>query len=151
MAKANKALLTLNSIVKECDEIYRIAAKNLGLSDCAFWILYILRTEGELLTQHEICDEICMPKQTVNSALKKLEQEGCIALLSNDDRRSKRVKLTEKGVSLVRETIDRVVIQENAALAGLSTDEQEAFLQLYRKYTDLLSVNMKVLGDKSDR
>ena len=70
-------LSRLNNLFKENDEIYRNAAKRVGLPDCAFWIFYILREdsikkEGNILTQSEICSTMYLPKQTVNSAMKKL-------------------------------------------------------------------------------
>ena len=40
-----KGLLEFNNIVKENDDIYRCAARSLGLSDSVFWILYTFRME----------------------------------------------------------------------------------------------------------
>ena len=69
-------LSRLNNLFKENDEIYRNAAKRVGLPDCAFWIFYILREEliknvGNILTQSVICTTMSLPKTTVNSAIKK--------------------------------------------------------------------------------
>ena len=55
--------------------MYRSAAKSCGISECAFWILYTLRVEEKPFTQAEICEFLIEPKQTVHSALKKLEDE----------------------------------------------------------------------------
>lgn len=139
-------LLKLNNILKENDEIYRNTAKNSGLPDCAFWILYTLRDEGNITTQSEICSAIYLPKQTVNSALKKLESDGYLQLLNTNDRRSKQVSLTPKGLALAETTVDRVIAWETKALSGMTADEKETFLRLFRKYTDLLNVNMLALG-----
>lgn len=132
-----------NSIVKENDEIYRMAARRVELPDAAFWILYILRESEIPLTQSEICSSIYMPKQTVNSALKKLETEGYIEQKAGDDRRRKLLSFTEKGEMLAQKTIDRVLFAEQNAFAQLPEKEQEAFLQLFRKYTDLLRENLR--------
>lgn len=104
-------LAQYNSIFRESDQIYRTAAKSFGLSDCAFWILYSLREASTPLTQSDICNQIYLPKQTVNSALKKLEA-------------------------------DRVLAAEHDAFLGLSAQEQEEFIHLFRKYTDILKQNM---------
>lgn len=144
-SKISASLLEYNGIIKENDEIYRCAAKASGMSDCAFWILYILRTEEEVFTQSGICNALYQPKQTVNSALKKLEQDGCIRLTEMEDRRSKQVHLTEKGRDLAGRTVDRVVAVEMESLSGLTQEEQETFIGLFHKYTDLLKDNMRKL------
>lgn len=151
MEKKNteKRLTEYNSIIKETDELYREAAKALGLSDSAFWILYVLRAEEKDLTQSEICDALYQPKQTVNSALKKLENDGYIELTERDDRRSKRINLTKKGGKLAEETVDRVIAAEYRTLEGLTEQEQEGFIQLFRKYTDFLRVNMRKLNQEA--
>ncbi|MCI8991243.1 MAG: winged helix DNA-binding protein [Eubacterium sp.] len=146
---ASKCLSEFNRIMKENDKIYRNAAKAVGLSYCSFWILYALRNTQELLTQSEICYETYLPKQTVNSALKKLEHENYIELLNINDRKSKQIRLTEKGAALAEKTVDTIVLSEQRSFYGLSTEEQETFLHLFQKYTDLLHVNTQTLTDSS--
>ncbi len=135
-------LAQYNSIFRESDQIYRTAAKSFGLSDYAFWILYSLREASTPLTQSDICNQIYLPKQTVNSALKKLEADGVIVMEEMTDRRSKRLALTQKGQTLAARTADRVLAAEHDAFLGLSAQEQEEFIHLFRKYTDILKQNM---------
>ncbi|NBH82284.1 MarR family transcriptional regulator [bacterium C-53] len=141
----SRGLLEFNGIMKESDDIYRSTAKKCGLSDCAFWIFYFLRTEQEVFTQSDICNALYQPKQTVNSALKKMEQDGMIELSEMEDRRSKQIHLTEKGSVLVRRTIDRVIDIEMESLSGMTSEEQKIFIELFHKYTDLLKNNMRKL------
>lgn len=131
-----------NTIFKENDEVYRCAAKTLGISDCSLWILYTLRTEQEAITQKEICEAFYYPKQTVNSALKKLENEGYIALTEMKDRRSKKITLTESGKRFAARTADKLIKAELAAMSELTDEEQKSFIELFRKYTGLLKKNM---------
>lgn len=98
----------------------------------------MLRTEYTEPVQSAICACLYEPKQTVNSALKKMETEGYIELIPGDDRRSKKILLTQKGNGLCEKTVDRVIKLELQALMGLTEEEQEAFLGLFRKYTGLL-------------
>ena len=72
---AYQMLIAFNRETKKLDDVYRSAAKSCGVSECAFWILYTLRVEEKPFTQAEICEFLIEPKQTVNSALKKLEAE----------------------------------------------------------------------------
>lgn len=133
-----QTLSAYNALIKENDELYRGLAKGLGLSECRFWILYTLRTEYAPPIQSEICACLYQPKQTVNSALKKLEEEGCIRLVPGPDRRSKRIGLTPKGEALCAKTVDRVIAMEQTAFAALSPEERGEFLRLFRRYTNLL-------------
>lgn len=147
MEKEKELLIQYNSIYKENNEIYRIAAKTLGLSECALWILYFLRGEDGLI-QSELCHSLCLPKQTVHSALKKLESDGFIKLSGGKDRRVKYLSLTKKGAVLAKETVDRVIQAEINAFAGFTDEEQQEFIRLFQKYTELLKTGMMDLNKK---
>ncbi len=124
--ETGKRLSEYNNILKENDNLYRGVAKRLGLPECAFWILYTLRADSAALTQSEIGDLLYQPKQTVNSALKNLEAEGYIERLRTDDRRSKPIRLTERGAELAERTVDKVIAAERKSLLDLTEAEQDA-------------------------
>ena len=134
----SKKMLELNEILKETDDLYRNLAKKFKMSDCMIWILYILREDDRSVTQSDICNMMYMPKQTVNSSLKKMESEGYIELLNINDKRSKQVCLTEKGVDLANNTVDIIISKENNALSKMDKEEQALFINLFKKYKDLL-------------
>ena len=115
-----RTLVAFNREMKKLDDIYRSAAKECGMAECAFWILYTLRVEEKSFTQAELCEFLAEPKQTVNSALKKLVAEGYLALSSGADQRSKLVQLTPKGEQLACERVDRIPEAEAAALRAES-------------------------------
>lgn len=112
------------------------------MSECAFWILYTLRVERPY-TQAGLCEFLHEPKQTVNSALKKLEAEGYLSLSAGDDQRSKRVCLTEKGEQLARTCADRVAEAEARAIASMSPDDRAALIRLTELYGTLLSEQLQ--------
>ena len=134
----SKKMLELNEIMKETYDLYRNLAKKFKMSDCMIWILYILREDDRSVTQSDICNMMYMPKQTVNSSLKKMESEGYIELLNINDKRSKQVCLTEKGVDLANNTVDIIISKENNALSKMDKEEQALFINLFKKYKDLL-------------
>ena len=134
-------MLELNEIMKETDDLYRNLARKFKISDCMMWILYILREDDRVVTQSDICNMMYMPKQTVNSSLKKMEAEGYIELLNVNDKRSKQVCLTEKGINLANNTVDIVISKENNALSKMDGKEQELLINLFRKFKDLLKDN----------
>lgn len=137
----SKRMLELNEIMKESDDLYRNLARKFKISDCMMWILYILREDDRVVTQSDICNMMYMPKQTVNSSLKKMEAEGYIELLNVNDKRSKQVCLTEKGINLANNTVDIVISKENNALSKMDGKEQELLINLFRKFKDLLKDN----------
>ena len=143
--RAEIAQLEYNRIFRENDEIYREIAKMMGMSDSAFWILYMLREGEGQYTQSDIRTVLCQPKQTVNTALKKLEQEGVLELQPMSDKRSKQVCLTVRGNHLASRTVDLVFGMERSAMEGLSPREQDTFLKIFRKYTQLLRTNAEKL------
>ena len=141
-----KRLLEYNGIIMENDDIYREITRSFGLSECGFWILYLLRTVYRPLAQSEVCAHIYLPKQTVNSALKKMETDGYIGQIPGEDHRSKRIVLTDRGIRLCERTIDQVIEAEYQVFESLSEEEREAFLGLFHKYTGLLKTRMRVLS-----
>ena len=135
---SSKRMLEFNEVMKENNDLYSNLAKKFKMSDCMLWILYILREENKVLTQSVICYMMCIPKQTVNSSLKKMEAEGYIELLNINDKRSKQVSLTEKGLDLANNTVDIIISKENNALSKMDEKEQELLINLLRKFNDLL-------------
>ena len=135
---SSKRMLEFNEVMKENNDLYSNLAKKFKMSECMLWILYILREENKVLTQSDICNMMCIPKQTVNSSLKKMEAEGYIELLNINDKRSKQVSLTEKGLDLANNTVDIIISKENNALSKMDEKEQELLINLLRKFNDLL-------------
>lgn len=136
-------LKNYNKAFKEQDDVYHDIAKKLQLSDCAFWIFYMLRFCETSITQKELCDMQCIPKQTVNSALKKLEKEGYLTLNCEKNKRNKYIHLTAKGLAFAQANIDSVINLEVDSLDSLTKNEQQNFLRLYQKYTYALQANVK--------
>ena len=144
--KVGKLLSEYNDIIKENDNIYRDISKRLGLPECTFWILYVLRTGMGQVTQTDVCKALYQPKQTINSALKRLEDGGYIELIYDGDHRSKKIYLTSKGVTLSEKTAYKVILAEHDALAELTEIEQRQFITLFHKYTDALRAHISEIG-----
>jgi DNA-binding MarR family transcriptional regulator len=126
------------SVWKETDAMYNRLAKLSGVSETAFWILYCIRQFGENITQRDIREQWSISKQTVNSALKELENKHIISLSeSKDDKRSKRISLTEEGCRFSEKHIDIVCKAEETAFGKMSDLERDAMLRSARRYLDL--------------
>mgnify|MGYP001522137274 CR=1 FL=1 len=94
MKALSTRLFALNEAWKENANIYRQMAKQMNLTDMAMWALYTLRVEPGEMTQSRMCEFLHEPKQTINSALKKMEADGLITLQSGSNRRTKTIHLT---------------------------------------------------------
>lgn len=133
----SKAQTEFNHLYKELDDIYHDAALNISLSDSAFDILYGIFALGDGCLQRDICKISCIPKQTINSSIRKLENEGWIKLVPGKGR-SMQIFLTDEGQRVIQERIYPVIKAENNALDALTSEECEQMLLLYRKYTTTL-------------
>lgn len=102
MSAYKGSLRTYNELYRKGDEIYHSAVKAFDISDGAFWVLYTLRDIGPQPTQRDVYKSTCMPKQTVNSALNRLESEGFIELHGETGSRTRTISLTESGEALAR-------------------------------------------------
>ena len=135
-------ILAYNQLLKECDNIYHDAAARAGLSDCAFWILHALWEADHPLTQSEIGDAASMPRQTVNSALKKLEKDGYLILEKMDVKMGKTIHLTQDGTEFAKRHIAPVAAAEERVCAQFTKAEQEAFLATFRTLVDRLKAEI---------
>jgi len=124
-------------LYKEEDSLYHRLARHFGLSDSAFWIIYTLEEAQRPLTQTEMCGDLALSKQTINSALKQLEQEGCIQLTSGPKRR-KYLQLTSKGQALAARAARPVLQLEERAFLDLSEEERASLLALSRRHLELM-------------
>ena len=143
---AERQLSEYNHLYKENTAIYRDLSVRMGLTESTFWILYTLRVEESPVTQSDMCAILGYPKQTVNSALKKLEQEGLLSLSGGRGRGGKPIRLTEAGIKLAEQTVDFVIEAEQRALLDLSTGEQTRLLTLMRRYNDALTSHFSAMG-----
>lgn len=132
-----------NQLLKECDTIYHSAAVKMGLSDCAFWILYTLQDTQKTYKQSDICDIASMSRQTVNSALKKLEQDGYLVLRRIDGKMGKSIHLTEKGEQFVQQNIVPIMAAEETASSMFSDEEKEQFLKTFRSLVERLKTEVE--------
>ena len=100
-------------------------------------VLYALLTEDRALTQSEIARFLFRPRQTINSSLQRMQQQGLLELQA-DKGRKKKILLTEKGREITRQYVDPVFQLELRALSRLSRREQEQFSGLLIKFGDAI-------------
>lgn len=115
------------------DELYHKIAMQHGLSDSAYSILEAVLIMGNGCTQTEIYKYTLLNKQTVNSSVKKLSQDGLIEFQPGNGRELK-IYLTSQGEALVSEKILPIEQTVNEVFDEMTIEEQNEMLRLMRKY-----------------
>ena len=125
----------LNQSFKKMDNIYYELAKNSGLSDTAFWIIYTIKNEKGAYQQKDLCIMCSYSKQTINSALKKLEEQDIIKLVTvPNNKKDKKIILTEYGEKIAKKFIEPVNVIERMALNKIK--EKRQFVHLFKEYIE---------------
>ena len=132
-ADSSKAMKRFNHLLGEIEAVYHDIALKFGQSDSAMSILYTICDYGESCPLQEICRRSGISKQTINSALRKLETEG-IVYLESAGAREKNVCLTGKGKDLAKATAIRVIEAENGILASWPKEDVEKYLELTERF-----------------
>lgn len=127
----NAQMQRFNLLMSEIDTAYHDAALRLGMSDSAMLILYTLCSCGGECMLGDITSGAS--KQTINSALRKLESEK-IVYLEVFEGRKKKVYLTEKGRRLAKDTVLRIIEAENEIFASWSEEEKSLYIGLTQRY-----------------
>lgn len=150
---SGELLERLNRQGKKLDNLYYSIAVFLGLSENAFWVLYILSDTAKQYSQQDICDEWSFSKQTVNSTIRGLIAKGFVYLeRAPDSLKRKNVKLTDKGTEFVRKNFQVIRKVEEKALLRMTEQERESYLTLSMKYVAYLDEEMNLFyqGGKSN-
>lgn len=123
----------INYLYTETTAVYHKIALKFGLSYSAFQIIYTICDNDCSCPLREICRSTGLSKQTVNSALRKLEQNN-IVILEKKDAKSKTATLTEAGLHLADHTVFRLLELENDIFSAWSKQDVEIYLNLTERY-----------------
>ena len=111
-----------NRLWKEQDDIWQKAARKSGLPRTSYWILYtIVVTAPAPLSQADLCENWYFPRQTVNSAVKKLVSDGLVSLF------------TPKGEELAAAYVAPLVQADIHTFSAFSAEERSLLLKLMQQ------------------
>ena len=125
----------INYLNAELNALSHHASLKLGLTDSAAMVLYTIYDNGENCLLSDIYKQSGVSKQTVNSAIRKLEKERIIYLEQHSGR-TKKVVLTDTGKEYVQKTVARLFDAEAAAFASWTEEEINAHIGFMEKYID---------------
>lgn len=106
-----------------------------GLSSIEFDILATMRrSDSSGSTPTELYKTLMLSSGAVSTRLEKLVKEGLVERISSEqDRRSCKVKLTEKGITMIDSALNDHVGNMDNMLSVLTSDEQVQLAGLLRK------------------
>lgn len=133
-----KLAISLN----EMDHVYELYAKKYNLSYTSLQIINLI-TEIEDCTQKKICEVSFLPKQTVNSIVKNLIQQGIVKLIiDSNNKRSKIIVFTEYGLEFSNKLIPAIKNSEIFALEQLSKKERYTMIHSLEIYCQQLKEHL---------
>ncbi len=133
----SKELRRFNYLLGETDGVYHDAAVRMGLSDSVMRILYCLCCEGDPCPLRTVVRQSGASKQTINSALRRLEGEGAVRLEPGQGR-GKNVRLTEKGRALAERTVLPLMRIEDEIYSSWSREDVLKNLELTERFLTAL-------------
>ena len=134
----------INYLHSEINNVFHEMSQQMGLSDSVNCILYTICNFGDSCMLTDIINMTGIPKQTVNSALRKMEGDGYLQLETTQTRR-KKVVLTEAGKLLAQNTAEQMIRMENEIYASWTEEERRLHLTLTQRYLDQLKEKAKEL------
>ncbi|SUT93671.1 MarR family winged helix-turn-helix transcriptional regulator [Actinobacillus lignieresii] len=138
----NNIDLLAETMAKTLDIYVQWAKKN-GLPENEYFVLYSVY-HNEQCSQKTICEEWCLPKQTISFVCKQLIERGWLATEANpNDKRGKLLRLTEQGKAKIEP-----IIAEQTALESQSAVEfgEEKLALLVKELQALHRVLNRNLG-----
>ncbi len=132
-----RELKRYNYLLGEIDAQYHEMSLKLGLSDSVMMILYTICDIGECCLLQEICRRSGISKQTINSAIRKMERED-IVYLESAGAKNKSVCLTERGKALAEDTVIRIMEAENEIFAAWPEEDVSRYLDLTERFLEAI-------------
>lgn len=140
----SKNMKRCNHLQGEIEAAYHEAALKFGLADSAQFILYTICYLGDSCPLSDVVKMTGISKQTVNSALRKMEKQGLIRLIAATPR-TKNILLTEKGEALAEKTVLRLMGAEDAIFSEWAAEDVEKYLDLNERFLNGLREKIKQL------
>jgi DNA-binding MarR family transcriptional regulator len=108
------------------------------MSDSEYILLYAVLEMGEGCSQKDIAENTFISKKTLNSTVKKLEQNEIIKLKPGKYP-NMHIYLTPKGTQYVQEKMIPIMEAENAVLKNVTDEDFNSFALIATKYIDMFA------------
>lgn len=122
-----------NYLLGETEAAYHELSLKMGYPDSAMKVLYAICDNGGSCPLRTIRRRSGLSKQTMNSAIRKLEAEDVLQL-ELDGGRAKNARLTAHGQAVAEATAMRIIQIEKDIFACWSEEAVETYLRLTERY-----------------
>ena len=116
------------------EQILDVLQREYHLSEGKFCVLIVLHQHPEGIAPSELAAHVGVARATISTMLQRLEKAGDVELEEDpQDRRSKRVRLTQKGRTFMNELLPPHYLRVTKLMEKLTRSEQEELIRLLRK------------------
>ena len=143
-ADCGEMMYRINCLAWELDSIYHQAALKMGMSDSVMFVMYIVYQGKGRCLLHDRRKNTGLSKQTLNSALRKLEKDGII-FLEQSGGKTKTVCFTVKGRDYAANTVGRLFDAECSVFMHWTQEEIDSYMHLTAKYNSDLKRQTEAL------
>lgn len=142
--KIRKFANELCAVWCQADALYsKWAAKN-DINYFVLLVLWALHSNGDGMTQKKISQYYGWPKQTTNSVIRSLKQEGLVVLLpAENDKREKKVILTEKGQIHAKELLTPLFSLEDRVFGNIEADRLQEMMRTLQLFITLFEKELE--------
>lgn len=138
------SIRSFNCLHSEVSAVYHDAAVRMGVSDSVQSILYIVCESGGRCLQSDIYRQTGISRQTINTAIRKLEREGVVRLEQGRGRNTV-VCLTEAGEAFADRRVRPLIRAEEEAFESWSAEELRLYIELTERFRDALRQRVEAL------
>ena len=140
----DETISRINCMTEEVDSLYHQAAVRMGVSDSVSFVLYMLYTSKGRCPLYDIYQLSGISKQTINSAIRKLEQDELVSLEKYNGK-AKLVCLTEHGRERAERTVAKLFEAERKAFSEWSEEDLRVYITLIQKHYSTLRKQIEKL------
>ena len=127
----------------QANALYSFWAASKNINYYLLFVLYALDGQ-EPMTQKKICICTGLTKQTVNSVIRSLKEDGYIQLSpGSGDRREKQIALTEKGQAYSRERLAPLQELEQRVIRSMGSDRVRQMVEDITVFSTMLEKEME--------
>ncbi len=114
-------------------QLYHECAKLQGMSYNTLMVLGALRHKQNC-TQKQIAQQWGLPKQSVNTIIKKLQAEQYVELLEGRNNKEKLVQFTDKGKAFADSVLEPILAMEERVLQRIGEEQSRQFENTTAKF-----------------
>jgi MarR family 2-MHQ and catechol resistance regulon transcriptional repressor len=137
-----KLMVVLSKLVKAVDQRFAPEMKEAGLTPTQFTVLEALYHKGPL-SVNQIIEKAISSSGNIGVVIDNLMKCGLVEKhISEQDKRSKNVFITEKGRSVIGEFFPKHVESINSSFTALNSAEKETLTELMKKLGKSIGANL---------